>query len=629
MIKCESCFKEFNEKYKVCPYCGHYDDAKENPPYRLSHGTILNNRYKVGATLGVGGFGITYKAWDMKLQREVAIKEFYYAEIVNRAPGTKNVILVAKSYKEIYISGYNRLLDEARYVSKIQNKKNIVDVFEYFEENNTSYMVMEYIKGRQLKDVILENGKLCVEDAVNIISQACIALKITHKNKIIHRDIAPDNIMVIGDLKTEPDVRLIDFGAAKFSGGEEPVDRVIKPGFAPPEQYEGSSRQGEWTDVYGIGATLYYVLTGIKPQDSQERKEQDNLLSPHEIDPNIPENISNAVMRAMALEVHERFSDIDRFREAIQGTRKVQNLAKYRKTRNKRKYMGIAVAILIVALCGMLVGQNYISKKKDATLSPAMINVWIVDNGEENKEKALQSVADSFMQAYSSVKVNVVAVSEDGYEEKLLEAKQKKDMPEIFEVVKNNNDIAVNDVSEPVKISKNSIWFYDELFGCAKNKGIIILGFEIPVFYVNTTQYKGNAGDYKSVINELETSGKKNYLDRGKFLSGENVGYIGTSSDYGDVQKALPAQYKMLQLPGTLNCNGKYGFALSDCRNNEKKAAERFLEFMYSDSAQDIIFIQNNISALPVNKNVLELFEQVYTEYMGFFNEVDSYKLSE
>ncbi len=629
MIICESCFNKYDEKYNICPYCGHYEGEMEQPQYRLSYGTILNNRYKVGKTLGVGGFGITYMAWDTELQRVVAIKEYYYADIVSRAPGTKDVVLAAESYKDIYKSGRDRLLDEAKYVSKIQNKKNIVEVFGYFEENNTAYMVMEYIDGMLLKDIIIENGKLSVEDAVNIISGVCIALKISHKNKILHRDVAPDNIMITADLKTDDSIKLIDFGAAKFQNGEEPIDRVIKHGFAPPEQYEGDSRQGEWTDVYGLGATLYYALTGIKPQDAQKRKEKDSLISPYEVDENIPENVSNAVMRAMALEIHERFSDIDTFRKAIIGKKKVYNLKKYRKIKNRRRIISIVAAILIVVMGGILFGKNYIKQKESVTLKSATISLWIQGN-DQDKENAMREASEAFMQAYGNVKINVVSVPNEEYENKLSEALNNNTMPEIFETTENISEYRdkIQDVSLIVKGTKDNVWFYDELFEKAKNRKTVVLGFEMPVFYLNTTKYEGNASNYKDVAQKLGTSGMKECLDKDKFLSGKSVGYSGTSSDYSDIQKALPAQYKMLQMPGALNCVSKYEFAMLDCKGNEEKAAAKFLEYMYSDRAEDIIFVQNNVSALPANKKALELYEHVYTEYKGFFYEIDSYKLS-
>lgn len=620
MITCESCFREYDEKYDVCPYCGYYEGAEEELQYRLPQGTTLNNRYKVGTILGMGGFGITYKAWDTKLRRVVAIKEFYYADIVNRAPGTKDVVLVANGHRDVFISGRDRLLDEAKYVSRIENKKNIVEVYEYFEENNTSYMVMEYIKGKTLKEFVMENGKLSVEDAVNVISDICIATKIVHKNKILHKDLAPDNIMV-----TENFRKLLDFGAAKLQDGEPSIDRVVKSGFAPPEQYGDERRQGEWTDVYGLGATMYYALTGIRPQDAQDRKVQDKMLSPHDIDKTIPENISNAVMRAMALEIHMRFSDVEQFRKAICGEKKVLSVKEFEKRKKRRRFLSIAAALMIVSVGGLVFEQSYSARKAEAQLQAADITIWIQADDEDEKKNAIKEISDAFMQAYSNVRVHVVSMPDEVYEEKFNEAVRNNTLPEIFEIPENTAGYLdkTQNVSEIVKKIKDDIGFYEDILQLAANKKQLIIGFEMPVMYVNTTKYEGAFDDYEGIIKELGISNTKVYSDKDKFIGGEAAVYFGTSGDYSEIQAALPARYKMVKVTGELKCIGRYAFGLSDCRKNEKKAATRFLEYMYSDRAEDILFVQNNVSALPVNKSVLELYEQVYTEYEGFFNDID------
>lgn len=238
MKKCISCFAEYEEKYNMCPYCGYYEGQQENPLQRLPHGTILNNRFIVGKTLGKGGFAITYKAWDKKLNKVVAIKEYYPSGLVNRPVGTKDIILIDKKAVKEFKSGYSRLLDEARYVSGLGGEYNTLYVDTFFEENNTSYMVMEYVKGVQLKDIVEKKGKMSVKEVRYLAKQICKTLKYVHSKKIIHRDIAPDNIMIDcdsnynlifdGDDNIVSGVTLIDYGNARFKGVEDPENIIVK-----------------------------------------------------------------------------------------------------------------------------------------------------------------------------------------------------------------------------------------------------------------------------------------------------------------------------------------------------------------------------------------------------------------
>ena len=310
-MRCTSCFEQYEEKFNVCPYCGYYEDMQENPINRLPHGVVLNGRYIVGKTLGVGGFGITYKAWDLKLENVVAIKEYFPSSLVNRAPGSKNIILINNKNEKIFKIGYNRLLDESRYVAKMQGKANILNVNAFFEENNTTYMVMEYLDGIQLRDIVRKRGKITVNEAIDLIANICDALKVVHSEKIIHRDIAPDNIIVKTDSSGRINkMTLIDFGNSRLSGVNELDEIIVKEGFSPVEQYDNVHRQGAWTDVYAIGATLYYALSGIKPTESRKRKEEDMLIPLHKLDSNIPINLSNVIMRAMAIEEHLRYQNV-------------------------------------------------------------------------------------------------------------------------------------------------------------------------------------------------------------------------------------------------------------------------------------------------------------------------------
>ena len=344
-MRCNNCFEEYDEDLGVCPYCGYTEGQPPKELYMLFAGTVLQSRYIVGKVLGFGGFGITYKAYDTKLERMVAIKEYYPAGLVYRTPGTKDVVVFkGKRYKD-YADGLKRFLDEARNATKFLDNPYIVDVMEFFEENSTAYFVMELFVGVTLDEFLKENGgRIDGESAVAIALSVGGALKDIHKAGYIHRDVAPDNIYMLSNGK----IKLFDFGAARFSANET-LSIVLKPGYAPAEQYDSVNKQGPWTDIYALGATMYRMVVGVKPDESTNRKMEDKVQPPHELIPEISENLSNAIMRAMSVEIHLRYQTIDEFMAAITSEKKVRSVESVKKRRKNFRWIGIASSVLIVA----------------------------------------------------------------------------------------------------------------------------------------------------------------------------------------------------------------------------------------------------------------------------------------
>ena len=309
MNKCYSCFKECDDGISTCPFCGEEINTTPKEPIHLIPGTILAERYLIGKAVGAGGFGIIYKALDQKLGTIVAVKEFFAGRLVTRAAGTKDVIINKKSQAEFQYRK-SRFLAEARNMAKFGAHRSIPNVFEFFEENNTAYIVMELLQGVGLNDYLRNNGgKIDVDFAVMIANEIGNALKSMHEIGIIHRDVAPDNIYINSD--KDLSIKLLDLGAAKLTDStEEVIDIILKPGYSPVEQYDNTMSIGPWTDVYALGASLYVMLTGVKPDESTNRKIEDVLVPPNEINPEISENLSNTIMKAMALDKHMRFKNI-------------------------------------------------------------------------------------------------------------------------------------------------------------------------------------------------------------------------------------------------------------------------------------------------------------------------------
>lgn len=391
---CLNCMKTFDEVYGVCPHCGFIPGTPPKEAYHLTPGTVLRGRYLVGTTVGFGGFGITYRAWDTTLDKKVAIKEFYPNGIVNRVPGQKEVIIYSGNRADEFRNGKERFLAEARNMARFNTHPNIVNVYEFFEENNTAYIAMEFLEGVSYKQYIAScKGRVDVNTAVSVTLSVLDALKEIHKVKIIHRDVSPDNIFMV---PVEPGssnykVKLIDFGAARFSSGEEEktLSIILKPGYAPPEQYRSRSKQGPWTDIYAVGAVLYRSITGKMPEESVNRMVEDHLEPPMTLVPDLPQYLNDSILRAMALNQELRFQNVDQFREAIQQKAKVLSVDSELKRR--KTIRGISVAGICLALLGAAFAcrQVYVQKQNALYRVEAAISVEMPDVNLLKEEQIL------------------------------------------------------------------------------------------------------------------------------------------------------------------------------------------------------------------------------------------------
>ena len=279
--------------------------------YSLPTGFQLRDKYSIQKVLGQGGFGITYLAEDMVLDIDVCIKELYVAG--NSTRGANMTVLTQNTNEFSFVDFKDKFISEAKQLAKF-NHPNIVRVREFFEANNTVYVVMEYIEGKTLKDLILLEGSLSADFAKNIIENLLDAVQVVHDVGMLHRDIKPDNLII----SKEGRVVLIDFGSARAFSDEKTIAQTafISPGYAPLEQYNPNARKGTYTDIYSIGATFYFMLTSIKPLNVTERYTE-RLKAPHEINQQIGVQVSSAVMLAMEMKPEDRFQDVRDFRNAL------------------------------------------------------------------------------------------------------------------------------------------------------------------------------------------------------------------------------------------------------------------------------------------------------------------------
>lgn len=306
-----------NEMYDpdYCDQCGGNGQVDTSLPNQLVPGTILNEKYLIGAALGAGGFGITYIAKDLKLNLKLAIKEYFPQDLAFRTGKNADISSYSGELAIQYEDGLKRFLKEARILAKFVEHPGIVNVRDYFEANETAYMVMNYMEGITLKEYLLDKGgKLHWETAITLMMPVMDALHAVHKHGILHRDISPENIYITRDGQA----KLLDFGAARNVSTEGmSLSILLKPGYAPEEQYRTRGVQGAWTDVYATAATMYRLITGTMPVESLERILKDDLPKPTEMMIDLPQNIETIILKAMAVSAEERYQTVKEFQEAV------------------------------------------------------------------------------------------------------------------------------------------------------------------------------------------------------------------------------------------------------------------------------------------------------------------------
>ena len=284
----------------------------------LRKGTRLIGRYTIEGVLGQGGFGITYLGIDELHEKKVAIKEFFPQGIVTRNIEYQDTVTVTfVGEKDNYEKGKERFLKEARTMAKFSKDEGIVKALDFFEINNTAYIVMEYLEGITLKQYLRENQRIAPEDLIELLVPLIESLDEIHSQDMIHRDISPDNIMVLPDGR----IKLMDFGAARdyTEFGEKSLSIVLKPGYAPPEQYQTHGIQGPWTDIYALCATMYKCIAGENPPDAIERVMDDHLKKISEFGIVIPPQEEAAIIKGMSVSAKDRYQNIKDFCEDLYG----------------------------------------------------------------------------------------------------------------------------------------------------------------------------------------------------------------------------------------------------------------------------------------------------------------------
>lgn len=306
---------------------------------------LLADRYQIKKTLGKGGFGITYLAEDLKNHGNVVLKEYMP---VQYAMKKEDRIEAFPEYQKEYKSGLKKFLKEAKLMASLETVPEIVRVLNYFEEQNTAYLVLEYIRGTSLRDYLeMTEQPMSFREAADFIHPVLTALSCVHKKHILHRDLTPDNILV----SENGSLRIIDFGSAReYTEDDRTRTVLIKPGYAPLEQYSRQGKQGPWTDIYSLCAVIYEMITGIPPLDAAVRAKEDQLYLPSMYGAEIRPEEEAALMKGLSVDWHHRYQMVKELEAALYPAER--NIQEKRNKTKKWIFTCAASVLIMIFLAG-------------------------------------------------------------------------------------------------------------------------------------------------------------------------------------------------------------------------------------------------------------------------------------
>lgn len=610
--RCSNCFELYEDIDEMCPHCGYSlgDEAEE--VYFLQPGTALNrNKYIVGKKVGQGGFGIIYKAWDTSLQRVVAIKEFFPLSMVTRSEGQKEVTVFSSKRESDYVKHLEKFRREARIMSLFTDSVNCIKTYDIFEENGTAYIVMEYCDAPTLKTYIkARKGELLPEkEVIEIISQVLSGLQEIHAKGVYHLDIALDNIFIKQHENGTKITIIYDFGAACLERElKKRLDDeiVVKPGFSPAEQYKRNGKVGPWTDIYAVGANLYYLLTGVVPLEATDREHEDVLEEPAKLEMISPA-INNATLRAMALNPELRYKNAKEFQEDLkkEKVRSDKEEALHRKKARNRFVALVSTVLVVAAALIFFIGYT------KGRIFEDEITMWVVSDSDMDMErKRYEEVISSFHEYYPQVQVNLKVMSSSELESDFLAVKDE-DKPDLLETTNASEAVLEKCKSLSYVLNENKEGFINGL----REEIVSDSAKQVPLGLYMTVVYKQATVDLDmlSAVSAFEFM-----KDAGGYVESD-------TTIYAMVQKNVAGRYEVV----AGNKKEAYlaeKFSVFSRGINKEKAAKALLGYMLTDVGQEKLHIAYKSDYLPISESIFGLYvDEVFRELDFLKESIDEY----
>lgn len=403
--RCYGCMRPLPYPDAPCPHCG-YD--KRMVAFNRSHlepGTMLCGRYVIGRPMGLGSFGNTYIGWDTAKDIAVTVKEFLPTEFAVHRLGDTTIQFLSDEGRERFEQGLAHFTQTVEVVHSLEHLDSVNPIIDLIRENGTAYTVSEYLHGRTLKVFLSEYRALTFADAMAIMTPVLQTLDAVHQHGILHRDVCPDNIFICDDGQ----VKLLDFGLSQFDllQNTQGLSIILKPGFAPVENYVHHLASGAWTDVYGAAATLYKMLTGIVPPDAMARQREDTLTRPSELDSDIPPESEKALLRALSLSPENRYATAEAFLNALLADEEEEHTP----VRISKKTVGIIAACLVALVAVCICFAAVRSRKPNAPVVSESTTEDALQLPEEIRETYFDGFSPDAVEQVRTAKGESVSVS--------------------------------------------------------------------------------------------------------------------------------------------------------------------------------------------------------------------------
>lgn len=394
MKLCMGCMNQMDEKLTVCPHCGFNEAALRQESYYLKPGTIIGGKYIVGKALSYGGYTVTYIGMDAEKTRKVMIKEYLPSDFSTRSEGDTEVTIYSGDACEQFEQGLTTFLNEANRIGQLQDPQGIMRVYDCVAENDTGYVISEYLEGRTLKQIMEEGKQFPVQEAKEFVCRILEGLRQVHPLNIIHCDISPETILVTNT----GEIKLLDFGATRYvtTANSKSLAIILKQGFAPEEQYRSRGERGPWTDVYALGAVMYYMITGVVPVESVDRALMDELKEPYKLGVQIPPNIENALMNALNVYQKDRTPSAEIFYQELNSPQ-VSRIQVKKQKYETGKFPTWAKFLVAGLLCVVVAGGVivYLLDKGNNDPNMGMSKVQVPNIMGKTEEEAREEIESS------------------------------------------------------------------------------------------------------------------------------------------------------------------------------------------------------------------------------------------
>lgn len=405
MKLCMGCMENIEDNITTCPYCGYDETTLRQESYYLPPGTVVGGKYIVGRVMNYGGYTIAYLGLDAEANRKVIVKEYLPSDFSTRSEGETEVTIYSGDALEQFNQGLTTFLNEANRIQQLGSVQGIARVYDCVAENDTGYVISEYLEGQTLKEMLEDGRTYTPQQTKDFICQILTGLCKVHPMDIIHCDIAPETIMVTNT----GEIKLLDFGATRYvtTANSKSLAIILKQGYAPEEQYRSRGVRGPWTDVYALGAVMYRMITGKVPEESVDRALVDELKEPSKLGIDIPENIENAMMNALNVYQNERTPSAEVFLKELQSPQVKRIQVKKRKNdtgKFPKWAKGLVAGLLCLALAGGVTAYMMWPQAEDQGTDNTKRMRTFVGMSLEEAQKALEE--ENY--AESGIKVSLI-----------------------------------------------------------------------------------------------------------------------------------------------------------------------------------------------------------------------------